>query len=141
MWLPDANVLLYAVNSDAPNHEVARTWLDGALGGRRTVAFSWTVLLAFLRIATNPAVFPRPLEPDRAVEQIRSWLRGSTATVVEPGGRHVDLLASLLEASGVAGNLVADAHLAAIAIEHGAELVSFDRDFARFAGLRWTFPG
>jgi hypothetical protein len=141
MWLPDANVLLYAVNSDAPNHDVARSWLDGALSGGRTVGFTWSVLLAFLRLSTHPAIFPRPLEVEEASEQIRAWLRGPTATIVEPGGRHVDLLASLLAASGVGGNLVGDAHLAAIAMEHGAELVSFDRDFARFAGLRWTLPG
>ena len=140
MWLCDANVLLYAVNSDAPSHEVARTWLDGALTGRRTVGFSWSVLLAFLRLATNPAVFPHPLEPDQAIAQIRAWVRQATSTVVEPGGRHIDLLASLLATSGVAGNLVGDAHLAALAIENDAELVSFDRDFARFAGLRWTLP-
>lgn len=140
MWLPDANVLLYAVNSDAPNHDLARSWLDDALSGRRTVGFTWTVLLAFLRLATHPAVFPHPLSVEQATEQLRSWLRGPTAALVEPGPRQVDLLASLLSSSGVGGNLVGDAHLAAIAIEHGAELVSFDRDFARFEGLRWTMP-
>ena len=140
MLLPDANVLLYAVNSDASNHVLARGWLDQALAGRRTVGFTWSVLLAFLRLATHPAVFPRPIDVAQATEQVRSWLRCSTAVVVEPGARHVEVLANLLTASGVGGNLVGDAHLAAIAIEHGAELVSFDRDFARFAGLRWTLP-
>lgn len=141
MWIPDANVLLYAVNSDAANHAVSRAWLDRCLSGRRTVGFTWSVMLAFLRIATHPGIFPRPLDVSVATEQLRSWLRGATAVVVEPGAGHLDVLASLLATSGVGGNLVADAHLAATAIEHGAELVSFDRDFARFAGLHWTLPG
>ena len=140
MWLPDANVLLYAVNSDSPNHDLARSWLDKALSGSRTVAFTWSVLLAFVRLSTHPAIFPRPLEVEEASKQIRAWLRGSTATIVDPGARHFDLLASLLAVSGVGGNLVGDAHLAALAIELGAELVSFDRDFARFSGLHWTLP-
>lgn len=141
MRLCDANVLLYAVNSDAPNHLPARSWLDAALNGHEAVAFPWAVLLAFLRLATNPAVFPHPLDPDRAIGQLREWLRQPAATVAEPGVRHLEILAGLLAESGAAGNLVSDAHLAALAIEHEAELVSFDRDFARFAGLRWSVPG
>ena len=96
MLLPDANVLLYAVNSDASNHVLARGWLDQALAGRRTVGFTWSVLLAFLRLATHPAVFPRPIEVAQATEQVRSWLRCSTAVVVEPSARHVEVLANLL---------------------------------------------
>ncbi len=141
MRLCDANVLLYAVNSDVPNHAAARSWLDGALNDHETVAFPWVVLLAFLRLATHPAVFPRPLSADAAIAQVREWLHQPTATVAEPGSRHLEVLAGLLAESGVAGNLVSDAHLAALAIELDAELVSFDRDFARFAGLRWLVPG
>jgi len=141
MLLCDANVLLYAVNSDAPNHTAARSWLDGALSGGETVAFPWAVLLAFLRLATHPAVFPLPLGADAAIARVREWLRQPAATVAEPGSRHLEILAALVEESGVAGNLVSDAHLAALAIELDAELVSFDRDFARFAGLRWSVPG
>ena len=141
MRLCDANVLLYAVNSDAPNHTAARSWLDGALSGGETVAFPWAVLLAFLRLATHPAVFPLPLGADAAIARVREWLRQPAATVAEPGSRHLEILAALVEESGVAGNLVSDAHLAALAIELDAELVSFDRDFARFAGLRWSAPG
>lgn len=141
MRLCDANVLLYAVNSDAPYHGPARSWLDAALNGLEAVAFPWAVLLAFLRLATNPAVFPHPLDPDRAIAQLREWLRQPAATVAEPGVRHLEILAGFLAESGAAGNLVSDAHLAALAIEHDAELVSFDRDFARFAGLRWSVPG
>ena len=141
MRLCDANVLLYAVNSDAPNHTAARSWLDGALSGGETVAFPWAVLLAFLRLATHPAVFPSPLSADTAIAQVREWLHQPAATLAEPGTRHLEVLAALLEESGVGGNLVSDAHLAALAIELDAELVSFDRDFARFAGLRWSVPG
>ena len=141
MLLCDANVLLYAVNSDAPNHTAARSWLDGALSGGETVAFPWAVLLAFLRLATHPAVFPSPLSADTAIAQVREWLRQPAATVAEPGARHLELLVGLLTESGVGGNLVSDAHLAALAIEVDAALVSFDRDFARFAGLRWSAPG
>ena len=141
MRLCDANVLLYAVNSDAPNHTAARSWLDGALSGGETIAFPWAVLLAFLRLATHPAVFPLPLGADAAIARVREWLRQPAATVAEPGSRHLEILAALVEESGVAGNLVSDAHLAALAIELDAELVSFDRDFARFAGLRWSVPG
>ena len=141
MLLCDANVLLYAVNSDAPNHTAARSWLDGALSGGETIAFPWAVLLAFLRLATHPAVFPLPLGADAAIARVREWLRQPAATVAEPGSRHLEILAALVEESGVAGNLVSDAHLAALAIELDAELVSFDRDFARFAGLRWSVPG
>lgn len=141
MRMCDANVLLYAVNSDAPNHAAARSWLDAALNDRETVAFPWVVLLAFLRLATHPAIFSRPLGAEDAIRQIREWLRQPVAAVAQPGARHLEILAGLLAESGVAGNLVSDAHLAALAIELDAELVSFDRDFARFAGLRWLVPG
>jgi hypothetical protein len=141
MWLCDANVLLYAVNSDAPDHATARSWLDAALNDRETVAFPWPVLLAFLRLATHPAVFAHPLDAATAITQIREWLRQPTAILAEPGTRHLDILAGLLNDSGVAGNLVSDANLAALAIELDADLVSFDRDFGRFAGLRWKLPG
>jgi len=99
------------------------------------------VLLAFLRLATHPAVFPHPLDARRATEIMRGWLAQPPAVAVEPTSRHLDMLAGLLAASGTAANLVNDAHLAALAIEHDARLVSFDADFGRFAGLRWMRPG
>lgn len=140
MKLVDANVLLYAVNEDAPHHEVARSWLDRALAGPETVALPWIVLLAFLRLATRPGLFPRPLELDQAVAVVEHWLTRPAAIVVEPTQRHLRLLHGLLGETGSAANLVNDAHLAALALEHGATLASFDGDFARFSGLAWQRP-
>jgi toxin-antitoxin system PIN domain toxin len=137
MYLVDANVLLYAVNSASPQHARARGWLDGALAGDEGVGFSWTVLLAFLRLSTSRAIFDRPLTLDQAVAVIGTWLGSPNAITVEPGPRHLQSMAALLAAAGTAGNLVSDAHLAALAIDEDAVLVSFDTDFARFAGLRW----
>jgi toxin-antitoxin system PIN domain toxin len=136
----DANVLLYAVNASSPQSEPSRRWLDAALDGGATVGFAWTVLLAFLRLSTHPAVFPRPLAGDVALGIARDWLGRATATTLEPTARHLDVLSELLAPLGSAGNLVADAHLAALAIEHRAELVSYDRDFERFPGIRRREP-
>ena len=141
MRIVDANVLLYAVNTSAPRHAQARSWLDGALAGREPVGFAWTVLLAFLRLTTHPAVFPRPLSVGEATEIVRAWLAQPAAIVVDPTARHADLLAGLLAEAGTAANLIGDAHLAALALEHDAVLVSFDADFGRFAGLRRETPG
>lgn len=140
MRVVDANVLLYAVNAAAADHDRARTFLDEALAGDETIGLSWTVLLAFLRISTHPAVFRTPLPPAGAVDVVRTWLSSGVVVVVEPSTRHLDTLAALLDGAGTGGNLVADAHLAALAIDHDATLVSFDRDFARFDGLRWEVP-
>ncbi len=104
------------------------------------MAFAWSVLLAFLRPSTNPRVFEHPLSAERALDVIQTWLAQPCATVVHPGDRHAGLVRQLLGSLGTAGNLVTDAHLAALAIEHGAELSSRDTDFARFSGLRWRNP-
>lgn len=141
MRIVDANVLLYAINTAAPHHDRARAWLDGALAGRERVGFAWTVLLAFVRVSTHPAVFTRPLSAAQATDAVRGWLAQPAAVVVEPTPRHADLLAGLLAEAGTAANLVGDAHLAALALEHDAVLVSFDNDFARFVGLRREVPG
>jgi hypothetical protein len=138
--LVDANVLIYAVNEDAPHHDRARAWLDEALAGSEAVGFSWTVLLAFLRLTTRAGLFVRPLTVPEATGVIEAWLEQPMAVVVEPTARHLSILAGLLAESGTAANLVGDAHLAALAIENGAEICSFDADFGRFHGVRWRRP-
>ena len=136
MQLVDANVLLYAVNRASEQHEPARDWLERALGGSETVGFAWTVVLAFLRLATHPAVFARPLDSGAAIALVHRWLDAPAAAIVEPTPRHLAILGDLLAGTGSAGNLVPDAHLAALAIEHDAAIVSFDTDFHRFRGLK-----
>jgi toxin-antitoxin system PIN domain toxin len=136
----DANVLLYAVNSSAPQHVGARAWLDGALNGRSTVGFSWSVLLAFLRLSTRAGLFPAPLPLDGALSRVQAWLGQPTAVVLEPTQRHLAVLTDLLQAVGSGGNLTSDAHLAALAIEHRGTVVSYDGDFGRFPGVLWQTP-
>lgn len=140
MYIVDANVLLYAVNKDAEHHAAAQNWLDQALAQTTTVGFSWSVVLAFLRISTHRGIFEHPVSPEDAVTRARAWLSQPSATIVEPSPRHLDVLAGLLSSAGTAGNLVSDAHLAALAIEYAAELISFDADFGRFSGLTWRMP-
>jgi uncharacterized protein len=139
MLIVDANVLIYAVNSSAREHAAARSWLDGALRGNEAVAFAWTVLLAFVRLTTHRRVFQHPLTTAQACEAVERWLEAPPAVVVEPTRRHLPLLRGLLE-GGAGGNLVGDAHVAALALEHGATVVSFDRDFARFQGINLRRP-
>jgi uncharacterized protein len=138
--LPDVNVLLYAVDSSAPRHAAARRWLEGRLSDTETFALAWAVLLAFLRLSTNARVFERPLRPADAFDIIDGWLAHPNATIVQATERHSAVLRELLAPLGTAGNLTSDAHLAALAIEHGAELCSSDSDFARFSGLKWLDP-
>jgi len=138
--LVDANVLLYAVNESDPRHATTRAWLDGALNGAAPVGFAWLALLAFLRLSTKPGLFPAPLSAEEALARVRDWLAQPPAVVLEPTGRHLDVLAGLLLPLGTGGNLTSDAHLAALAVEHGATIVTYDPDFARFSGVRWEEP-
>ncbi len=140
MKLVDANVLLYAVNEDAQHHDEARRWLDGALSGAATVGFAWVVLLAFLRLSTKVGLFPRPLGSKAALDRVDDWLAQPAAVIVEPTTRHPLLLRELLAAVAVGGNLVNDAHLAALAIENRAQIVSYDNDFLRFPGVTVETP-
>ena len=141
MKLVDANVLVYAVNEDAAQHTQARDWLDDALSGNARVAFSWVVLLAFLRLSTNGRIFARPLSVGEAVARIEDWLAQPSAALVEPTARHLGIVAGLLDPLDTGDDLVNDAHLAALAIEHRCTVVTYDRDFRRFEGVRLEVPG
>lgn len=140
MKLVDANVLLYAVNEDAVHHEKSRVWLDEALSGRDTVAFAWVALLAFVRLATKDGLFPRPLTVAAALARVEAWLGAGPAVVVQPTTEHTAVLGRLLGDVGTGGNLVNDAHLAALAVQHRCVVMSFDNDFDRFEGVRWERP-
>lgn len=141
MVVVDANVLLYAVDRASTHHERSRSWLDESLAGAEAVGLAWVALLAFVRVGTNASVFPAPMSADHAIGQIETWLTAPAAVIVQPTLRHASLLRGLLRDSGTAGNLTSDAHLAVLALEHGAEIVSYDRDFARFPGIRQRLPG
>ncbi len=141
MNFPDANVLVYAVNTKAAQHLVARDWLDRALNGDRTVGFAWSVLLAFVRVSTNPAIFPTPLSVGDSMDVVDGWTSQPSAVIVNPGKGHGAVLGDLLRTAQQGGNLVSDAHLAALALENKGTVVSFDRDFGRFAGVKWLIPG
>lgn len=141
MKLVDANVLLYAVNSSGPHHEDARDWLDASLGTREAVAFAWVVVLAFLRLSTRAGLFPSPLSVPDALTQVREWIGQPPSVLLAPTSRHLDVLTGLLTEVGTGGNLVTDTHLAALAVEHDATVVTYDSDFARFRGVRWARPG
>jgi len=138
--LVDANLLLYAYHPRAEQHEASRAWLEAALSGTELVRFAWLTLWAFLRIATNPRAFERPLSAAEAEAAVSSWLAQPMAGLLEPGERYWQILRTLIVTSQASGPLVMDAALAALAIEHGATLHSTDRDFTRFSGLKWTNP-
>jgi toxin-antitoxin system PIN domain toxin len=138
--LVDANVLLYAVNTDAAHHERSRHWLDDALSGADTVAFAWIALLAFVRLSTKPELFPSPLGVEGAMDRVDAWLGAAPAVVIDPTVDHPRILRELLRPLGTGGNLVNDAHLAALSIEHRCGIVSFDNDFDRFPGVDWILP-
>lgn len=140
MKLVDASVLLYAVNESADKHERSRAWLDGALNRREPVGFSWIAVLAFLRLSTKVGLFPSPLSLDEAIDRVQEWMAQPPSVTPEPTPRHLAVLAGLLRQTGTGGNLVSDAHLAALAVEHDATVVTYDSDFGRFEGVRWQPP-
>ncbi|HUG72578.1 MAG TPA: TA system VapC family ribonuclease toxin [Steroidobacteraceae bacterium] len=140
MILIDANLLLYAYHQRAEQHRAARGWLEATLSGSELVRFAWVTLWAFLRIATNPRVFERPLSAAEAAAAVSSWLDQPVAAVLDPAERHLEILTALMQDAQASGPLVMDAAIAALAIEHGATLCTTDRDFARFAGLKWRNP-
>ncbi len=140
MKLLDANVLLYAYDASSPFHSQARPWLEELFSGLEPVWLPWTSIHAFLRIGTNPRILENPFSIEEASAIVGEWLERPTVQVLEPGPRYWPILSRLLPAAQARGNLVMDAHLAALAIEHGATLLSTDRDFTRFEGLQWQNP-
>lgn len=140
MILIDANILIYAHVSSSPQHHAARSWLDEKLNGSARVGLPWESLLAFLRLVTNPRVFEFPEPTATAWAQVRAWLSCDTVWIPQPTDRHADLLNELLVLPGMHANLIPDAHLAVLALEHGLTLCSTDGDFARFPSLRWLDP-
>ena len=140
MIVPDVNLLLHAYNANSLVHGEARAWWEDRLSGAESVGLAWVTVLGFIRIATTPRTAARPLHVREACDHARSWLSRPHVSIVEPGGRHAEVMFGLLEHLGTAGNLTTDAHLAALAIEHQAELHSTDADFSRFPGLRWRNP-
>ncbi len=136
MRIPDANVLLHGINEAARQHPAAKAWLGSAMVAGEPVGLAWIAILAFVRLSTRSGVFPRPLSLEAATSVVADWLARPNVVIVEATDRHLDLMRGLLLPLGTAANLVNDAHLAALALEHGAEVVSFDTDFKRFAGLR-----
>jgi toxin-antitoxin system PIN domain toxin len=140
MILVDANLLLYARLSSFTEHQRARNWLDAQLNGPAPVGLPWQSLTAFLRIAINPRVFTQPMEVAEAWKQVEEWLACSPAWIPTPTAAHAGILGQLVGNTSMTPNLVGDAHLAALAIEHGLTLCSADGDFARFQNLRWSNP-
>ena len=140
MILVDANILLYAEDSLHPLNKRAREWWDAQLSGSQAVCLCWMVLSAFIRIGTNTRVFERPLSLKQALSRVQSWLDQPCTRIVRPTERHWTVFKQMLVEGQAVANLVPDAHLAALAIEHGCELASTDADFARFPKLKWKNP-
>ena len=140
MIVPDVNLLVYAYNQDAPRHPAAASWWEDLLSGSRPVGLAWVTALGFIRITTHPQILARPLPVSKACAHVRAWLAQPYVSLLHPGDRHGEILFGLLERLGTAGNLTTDAHLAALAIEHQAEVHSTDADFERFPGLRHVNP-
>jgi uncharacterized protein len=138
--LVDPNLLLYAVDEESAFHNRAAEWLTAQLNGARRVGFPWSTLGAFLRISTHPRAFVHPLRPDDAWAHVDDWLASEVAWIPAPTDRHADVLGSLITTYQLSGNLVGDAQLAALAIEHGLTIYSADTDFARFPEIRWENP-
>jgi uncharacterized protein len=138
--LVDVNLLLYGSISSFHQHAAARDWLDRQLSGPAPVGLPWATLLGYLRITTNSRLFAPSISTATAWSRVADWLSADAAWIPQPTDRHAEVLGGLLKGPGVQGNLVSDAHLAALAIEHGLVLCSTDGDFARFPGLRWVNP-
>ena len=138
--LVDANILLYAVDEDSPFHQRASRWLTDALNGPHRVGFPWQSLVAFIRISTHERASAHPLTPEEATRFVTDWLEPEVAWIPQEGPGHARILTDLINRYQLRGNIISDAQLAALAIEHGVEMCSNDSDFARFSEVRWINP-
>jgi len=138
--LVDANLLLYAKFSDMPQHNRVTNWLEQVVRDDIRIGLPWASLLAFVRISTNARVYARPLALSQAWEQVEEWLALARAWIPHPTDEHPRILGRLLNEAAISGNLVSDAHLATLSLEHGLEVCTADSDFARFPGVRWRNP-
>jgi hypothetical protein len=141
MIVPDVNVLIDAYNLGSQRQVATRRWWEATLSGPRPVGLAWPAMLGFIRICTHPRIIPEPASVDHAIEIVESWIQVPCTELIWPGAAHSEILFRLLKAAGTGGNLTTDAHIAALAIEYDAEVASTDRDFGRFAGVKWFVPG
>ena len=140
MIVPDINVLVYAYNDGVAYHRDARHWWETLLNGTERVGIPWVVLTGFVRLMTHPRVLASPVSPEQALAYVRVWYQYPPVVPLNPGTEHLKYLQHNLEAAGAGGQLVSDAHIAALAMEYQAEVHSTDSDFSRFPGLRWRNP-
>ena len=140
MILIDANLLIYAIDTESRSHNKARRWLERTLSGTTRVGVPWIVILGFLRVTTRPGYMRNPLSPEKALAYVESWLEQPFVAPVGPGQHHWPILSNLLRSTGTAGNLTSDAHIAALALEHGYSVYSADNDFKRFPGITHINP-
>jgi toxin-antitoxin system PIN domain toxin len=140
MIVVDITVLLAAVNSRAPMHKAARQWWEDQLNGESTIGLSWLVILGFIRLTTNGKIMPEPLLLADAIAMVDEWLRRPNVKTVAVTPQHWNILQNMLHAVGHGAALTMDAHLACLAIEHDAEIVTVDEDFSHFPGLKWRNP-
>lgn len=140
MILPDVNLLVYAYNARDPRHDPAKAWWEASVNGSVPVALAWVTAAGFIRLMTHPRLLAAPMTAPEATRRVRQWIDHPNVMVIQPGRRFASLFLDAIDALGTAGNLTTDAHLAALAIEHQAELHSNDADFSRFPGLRWRNP-
>ena len=140
MIVPDLNLLVFTYSQASPFHDDARKWWEGLFNGAERVGIPWVVITGFVRLMTNRSAMDQPLAPSEAIHTVESWFRYPHVTPLNPGTEHLSLLRQALAAAGVGGNLVTDAHVAALAMEYQAEVHSNDSDFGRFPGLRWRNP-
>ena len=140
MIVPDVNLLLYGYDRDSPFHTKAAAWWTACLSGTESVGLPHVVLFGFLRVGTSPRAFRQPMTPAEAAGHIRAWLAQPVVQILDAGAHHVEQVLELLQRVGMAGNLVTDAQIAAVAVEHNAVVHTSDADFIRFTGVRWFNP-